>query len=165
MTVSYSAAIEAAMKAKQTVPKKMEKPCSMEKLKLAIGAIFLLTAIAGIAVVAARRSNGPPLQTSSLNYNAGNIKKGHPVSHPVLFTNTSSEPLTLESAVVGCDCTTVSPSHATIAPGASRSVSLTVDTSDMDAGPQMREVSFYFRSGSKAWPEESIITMTIVGSP
>lgn len=68
-------------------------------------------------------------KSSSLNwetteYDLGDIPKGIPVTAEFLFTNTSSESVSITHVTVGCGCTVPEFSRESVAPGKSSKISV-----------------------------------------
>ena len=61
-------------------------------------------------------------------FNFGNIQQGEVVNHTFKFTNTGSEPITIQSASASCGCTVPTWSKDPIAPGASTQIVVKYDT-------------------------------------
>src|SRR6202000_815851 len=73
----------------------------MKKLLLA-ASVLLLSA----GVFAQAKKAEDVVKFKELAYDFGKIKQGTPVSHDFGFTNISSSPVIIESAVPSCGCTT-----------------------------------------------------------
>lgn len=74
----------------------------MKKLFLFASTLFL-----GISVFAQQAQKAEDvLKFKELSYDFGKIKQGAPVSHDFVFTNTSDNPVIIESAMASCGCTT-----------------------------------------------------------
>ncbi len=70
--------------------------------------LFLLAsaAILSIGVFAQAKKAEDEIKFKELTYDFGKIKQGSPVTHDFDFTNISSSPVIIESAVPSCGCTT-----------------------------------------------------------
>jgi hypothetical protein len=74
----------------------------MKKLFLFASTLFL-----GMSVFAQQAQKAEDvLKFKELSYDFGKIKEGVPVSHDFVFTNTSDNPVIIESAMASCGCTT-----------------------------------------------------------
>jgi hypothetical protein len=74
----------------------------MKKLFLFASALVL-----GVSVFAQQAQKAEDvLKFKELAYDFGKIKQGVPVSHDFAFTNTSDNPVIIESAMASCGCTT-----------------------------------------------------------
>ena len=73
----------------------------MKKLFLA-ASVLLLSA----GVFAQAKKAEDVVKFKELSYDFGKIKQGTPVSHEFEFTNISTSPVIIESAVPSCGCTT-----------------------------------------------------------
>ena len=74
----------------------------MKKLFLFASTLFL-----GMSVFAQQAQKAEDvLKFKELSYDFGKIKQGAPVSHDFVFTNTSDNPVIIESAMASCGCTT-----------------------------------------------------------
>jgi len=61
-------------------------------------------------------------------FNFGNIQQGEVVNHTFKFTNTGSEPITIQSASASCGCTVPSYPKTPIAPGATGEIVVRYDS-------------------------------------
>ena len=84
----------------------------MKKLFLA-ASVLLLSA----GVFAQAKKAEDVVKFKELAYDFGKIKQGTPVSHEFAFTNISSSPVIIESAVPSCGCTTPVKPEGAIAKG------------------------------------------------
>jgi hypothetical protein len=84
----------------------------MKKLFLA-ASVLLLSA----GVFAQAKKAEDVVKFKELAYDFGKIKQGSPVSHEFEFTNISSSPVIIESAVPSCGCTTPVKPEGAIAKG------------------------------------------------
>ncbi|HEY4288291.1 MAG TPA: DUF1573 domain-containing protein [Puia sp.] len=84
----------------------------MKKLFLA-ASVLLLSA----GVFAQAKKAEDVVKFKELAYDFGKIKQGTPVSHEFAFTNISTSPVIIESAVPSCGCTTPVKPEGAIAKG------------------------------------------------
>ena len=84
----------------------------MKKLFLA-ASVLLLSA----GVFAQAKKAEDVVKFKELAYDFGKIKQGTPVSHEFPFTNISTSPVIIESAVPSCGCTTPVKPEGAIAKG------------------------------------------------
>ena len=84
----------------------------MKKLFLA-ASVLLLSA----GVFAQAKKAEDVVKFKELTYDFGKIKQGTPVSHEFAFTNISTSPVIIESAVPSCGCTTPVKPEGAIAKG------------------------------------------------
>ncbi|HTI90736.1 MAG TPA: DUF1573 domain-containing protein [Puia sp.] len=84
----------------------------MKKLFLA-ASVLLLSA----GVFAQAKKAEDVVKFKELSYDFGKIKQGTPVSHEFEFTNISTSPVIIESAVPSCGCTTPVKPEGAIAKG------------------------------------------------
>jgi len=84
----------------------------MKKLFLA-ASVLLLSA----GVFAQAKKAEEVVKFKELAYDFGKIKQGTPVSHEFEFTNISTSPVIIESAVPSCGCTTPVKPEGAIAKG------------------------------------------------
>jgi Protein of unknown function (DUF1573) len=84
----------------------------MKKLFLA-ASVLLLSA----GVFAQAKKAEDVVKFKELAYDFGKIKQGTPVSHEFEFTNISTSPVIIESAVPSCGCTTPVKPEGAIAKG------------------------------------------------
>jgi hypothetical protein len=84
----------------------------MKKLFLA-ASVLLLSA----GVFAQAKKAEDVVKFKELAYDFGKIKQGAPVSHEFPFTNISTSPVIIESAVPSCGCTTPVKPEGAIAKG------------------------------------------------
>ena len=84
----------------------------MKKLFLA-ASVLLLSA----GVFAQAKKAEEVVKFKELSYDFGKIKQGTPVSHEFAFTNISTSPVIIESAVPSCGCTTPVKPEGAIAKG------------------------------------------------
>src|SRR6202000_2847532 len=75
---------------------------TMKKLFLFASALVLS---AGVFAQQAQKAE-EVLKFKELSYDFGKIKQGSPVAHDFAFTNTSDNPVIIESAMASCGCTT-----------------------------------------------------------
>jgi hypothetical protein len=68
--------------------------------------LFASAAILSISVFAQSQKAEDVIKFKELTYDFGKIKQGSPVTHDFDFTNVSSSPVIIESAVPSCGCTT-----------------------------------------------------------
>ena len=90
--------------------------------------LFLLasTALFSISVFA----QNPPatkaedvLKFKEVSFDFGKVKQGTPVTHEFTFTNTTTSPVIIESAMASCSCTTPHKPEGAIAAGKSDYIS------------------------------------------
>jgi hypothetical protein len=68
--------------------------------------LFLSAFILSLSLVAQDKTAADVVKFSEVTYDFGKIKQNVPVNHDFLFTNVSSGPIVIESAVASCGCTT-----------------------------------------------------------
>jgi len=73
----------------------------MKKAVLFLGAFIL-----SLSLVAQDKTAADVVKFSEVTYDFGKIKQNVPVNHDFMFTNVSSGPIVIESAVASCGCTT-----------------------------------------------------------
>ncbi len=81
----------------------------MKKAVLFLSAfIFSLSLFAQTATTpaAAQKTAADAVKFTEMTYDFGKIKQGVPVNHDFNFTNISSGPIVIESAIASCGCTT-----------------------------------------------------------
>jgi hypothetical protein len=100
----------------------------MKKLFLA-ASVLLLSA----GVFAQAKKAEDVVKFKELSYDFGKIKQGTPVSHEFEFTNISTSPVIIESAVPSCGCTTPVKPEGAIAKG--KDDKITAGFNAANAGP------------------------------
>ena len=100
----------------------------MKKLFLA-ASVLLLSA----GVFAQAKKAEDVVKFKELAYDFGKIKQGSPVSHDFPFTNISTSPVIIESAVPSCGCTTPVKPEGAIAKG--KDDKITAGFNAANAGP------------------------------
>lgn len=100
----------------------------MKKLFLA-ASVLLLSA----SVFAQAKKAEDVVKFKELSYDFGKIKQGTPVSHEFEFTNISTSPVIIESAVPSCGCTTPVKPEGAIAKG--KDDKITAGFNAANAGP------------------------------
>ncbi len=68
--------------------------------------LFASALILSASVFAQAKKAEDVLKFKELAFDFGKIKQGSPVSHDFTFTNTSDNPVIIESAMASCGCTT-----------------------------------------------------------
>jgi len=90
--------------------------------RVTILTLFALLAIGALGLAAPAISVGHPI------YEFGSVVEGNVVTHPFVLTNSGDEPLTISQVVTSCGCTTTTLADKTLAPGASVSMEVALDT-------------------------------------
>jgi len=82
----------------------------------------------GLFAVATAGLAAPVLSVENPIYDFGNVVEGNVVTHPFVLTNTGDQPITVSQVVTSCGCTTTTLTNKTLAPGASVSMDVALDT-------------------------------------
>jgi hypothetical protein len=106
----------------------------MKKLFLA-ASVLLLSA----GVFAQAKKAEDVVKFKELAYDFGKIKQGTPVSHEFEFTNISTSPVIIESAVPSCGCTTPVKPEGAIAKG--KDDKITAGFNAANAGPFNKSIT------------------------
>ena len=68
--------------------------------------LFLSAFILSLSLFAQEKNASDVVKFSEMVYDFGKIKQNVPVNHDFMFTNVSSNPIVIESAIASCGCTT-----------------------------------------------------------
>ena len=88
----------------------------MKQLVLAVSAI-LLSATMFAQTAAPVKKQAEVVKFKEVIHDFGKIKQGAPVTYDFVFSNVSSKPVVIESAIASCGCTTPVKPEAPIAKG------------------------------------------------
>ena len=114
----------------------------MKKAVLALSLLFV-----SAAMFAQTQTSAPVQQKKAedyvkfkeMSYNFGKIKQGVPVTHDFLFTNSSEQPVVVESATASCGCTT--PTHPMGAIGVAKTDKITAGFNAGTPGPFTKPIT------------------------
>ena len=95
----------------------------MKKAVLALSLLFSSAAIFAQATAPVQKKAEDVIKFKEMTYNFGKIKQNVPVTHDFLFTNSSEQPVVIESATASCGCTT--PVHPQGAVGINKTDKIT----------------------------------------
>ena len=88
----------------------------MKQLVLAVSAI-LLSATMFAQTAAPVKKQAEVVKFKEVIHDFGKIKQGAPVTYDFVFSNVSSKPVVIESAIASCGCTTPVKPEAPVAKG------------------------------------------------
>src|ERR1700743_1875615 len=108
----------------------------MKKLILFASAVLLT---AGVFAQDQAKKAEDVVKFKELSYDFGKIKQGTPVSHEFEFTNISTSPVIIESAVPSCGCTTPVKPEGAIAKG--KADKITAGFNAAAAGPFNKRIT------------------------
>ncbi|GGB22151.1 DUF1573 domain-containing protein [Puia dinghuensis] len=109
----------------------------MKKLILFASAIALSVGV--FAQEAQVKKAEDVVKFKELSYDFGKIKQGTPVSHDFAFTNVSSSPVIIESAIASCGCTTPVKPEGAIQKG--KDDKITAGFNAANAGPFNKSIT------------------------
>lgn len=84
----------------------------------------------------------PVISIPEAHFNFGSVSQGTIVEHQFVVNNTGTEPLSIQRTAAPCGCTVAAATSEMIAPGASSTIKVTVDTSAF-SGDQQKTVTVY----------------------
>ena len=94
---------------------------------------------------ASQKTAADVIKFSEMSYDFGKIKQNVPVNHDFNFTNISTGPIVIESAVASCGCTTPEWSRDPIAPGAT--VPIKVGYNAYAEGHFNKTITIFYNNG------------------
>jgi hypothetical protein len=89
------------------------------------------------------------LQFTRTKANLGKIRTGVPLVYHFSFTNTGQEPVAIEEVRPGCGCVAPRLRSREVAPGATGTIPMEINTLSQSAGPHRWYVHVYYRQGQE----------------